>query len=161
MNTHEIFGAIIWLIIVYGAGWIGSQSQPDLRYNEEVSVPTWNPSASILRVVWLVVYLLMAAAAWLVWRQHGLVNSLVPLGLFVAQLLLHALWPWLIYGFRRIDLALIDMIAAWVILLVAIIAFWIQLPLAGALLLPVLAWVSFDLALNYTTWQMNRTKAAA
>jgi tryptophan-rich sensory protein len=41
------------------------------------------------------------------------------------------------------------MIAALVVL------FWRQRPLAGVLLLPYLAWVTFAAALNFAIWRMN------
>jgi tryptophan-rich sensory protein len=34
-------------------------------------------------------------------------------------------------------------------------AFWSVRPLAGALLVPYVAWVTFAAALNFRIWQMN------
>ncbi|MEO7064883.1 MAG: tryptophan-rich sensory protein, partial [Dokdonella sp.] len=36
-----------------------------------------------------------------------------------------------------------------------LIGFWRVRPMAGALLVPYLGWVSFASALNFTVWQMN------
>jgi len=50
-------------------------------------------------------------------------------------------------------------VAAWLVLwgLIALTcaAFWSIRPLAGALLLPYLAWVAFASCLNWTLWQTN------
>lgn len=151
----EIIGAVGWLVLTFAAAALGARFLPDEWYRR-LNKPAWNPPSSIFAPVWTILYLLMAAAAWLVWRRHGLGGALVPLILFVAQLLLNAGWTWLFFGRHRIRGALIDIAILWVAILTTLISFWRLEPLAGILLLPYLAWVSFAAVLNWTIWQMNR-----
>jgi tryptophan-rich sensory protein len=43
----------------------------------------------------------------------------------------------------------------WLAILSTLIAFWMLQPLAGILLAPYLAWVSFATLLNWAIWRMN------
>jgi benzodiazapine receptor len=151
----EIIGAVGWLVLTFTAAALGAKFLPDEWY-AQLKKPTWNPPNSIFAPVWTTLYLLMAAAAWLVWRRYGLGGALVPLILFVAQLLLNAAWTWLFFGLHRIRGALIDIVILWVMIL-ATLSFFLKLSLlAGILLMPYLAWVSFAAALNWTIWRINR-----
>jgi len=47
-----------------------------------------------------------------------------------------------------------------VAILATLAAFWAVRPLAGWLLVPYLAWVSFASALNGAVWRLNREGAA-
>jgi benzodiazapine receptor len=151
----EIIGAVGWLVLTFTAAALGAKFLPDEWY-AQLKKPTWNPPNSIFAPVWTTLYLLMAAAAWLVWRRYGLGGALVPLILFVVQLLLNAAWTWLFFGLHRIRGALIDIVILWVMIL-ATLSFFLKLSLlAGILLMPYLAWVSFAAALNWTIWRINR-----
>ena len=97
----------------------------------------------------------MGIAAWLVWRADGFREARGALTLFLVQLALNALWSWLFFGWHRGALAFADILLLWVLIIVALIAFWRVRVLAGALLVPYLLWVSFASALNYTVWQLN------
>ena len=46
--------------------------------------------------------------------------------------------------------------ALWLALLATVVAFWKVRPLAGALLVPYLAWVTFASALNFAICRLNR-----
>jgi tryptophan-rich sensory protein len=50
---------------------------------------------------------------------------------------------------------LADIVLLWTLILATLIAFWRIRPLAGALMVPYLLWVSFAVALNYSIWQLN------
>ncbi len=153
-TTVSIIGAVGWLVLTFGTAAIGSRFLPDEWYRK-LNKPGWNPPNSIFAPVWTLLYFLMATAAWLVWRRYGISAVLVPLSLFVLQLLLNAAWSWLFFGRHQIHNALIDIGALWILILVTLISFWRLDMLAGILLLPYLAWVSFAMILNWAIWQKN------
>jgi len=154
--AQEVFGAIGWLGLTFGAAWLGSRFLPDEWY-KHLSKPSWNPPNSIFAPVWTVLYVLMAIAAWWIWRRYGIVGALFPLILFVFQLMLNAAWSWLFFGRHRLDLALLDIIVLWIAILITLTSFWGLEVFAGVLLIPYLVWVSFATILNWTIWQMNRS----
>jgi benzodiazapine receptor len=154
-TTVAIIGAAGWLVFTFAAAALGARFLPDEWYRR-LNKPTWNPPNSIFAPVWTILYLMMAAAAWLVWWRHGIGGALISLLLFVAQLLLNAAWTWLFFGRHQIRGALIDIVILWLTILATLISFWKLEPVAGMLLLPYLAWVSFATVLNWTIWQMNR-----
>jgi len=43
----------------------------------------------------------------------------------------------------------------WLLVVATAVSFWRISPLAGALLIPYLLWVSFAAALNLSIWQLN------
>jgi len=157
-TTVAIIGAMGWLVLTFGAAALGARSRPD-EWHRRLKKPSWNPPNWIFAPVWTLLYLLMAAAAWLVWRRYGFGDAAVALGLFVLQLALNSAWTWLLFGRHAIRGAFIDILVLWVMILTTLILFWSLEPLAGILLLPYLAWVSFATALNGTIWRMNREGA--
>jgi tryptophan-rich sensory protein len=154
-TIDSILGAIGWLALTFSAAWLGSRFLPDEWY-KNLKKPGWNPPNKIFAPVWSALYLFMAAAAWLVWRSYGFSLALFPLVLFVIQLLLNSAWTWTFFGLHRPGTALADIIVLWVLILITLTLFWQFEPLAGALLLPYLAWVSFATYLNLTIWRLNR-----
>ena len=75
--------------------------------------------------------------------------------LFLLQLLFNALWSPLFFGLHLPGLAFVDMVLLWLALLATVVAFWKAHRLAGAMLLPYLAWVTFAGALNFAIWRLN------
>jgi len=78
-----------------------------------------------------------------------------PLGLFLGQLALNALWSYLFFGLQSPGLALLGIIALWLAILVTLMAFWGSHSAASPLLLPYLLWVSFATYLNFQLWRLN------
>jgi tryptophan-rich sensory protein len=97
----------------------------------------------------------MAIAAWLVWRHGGFRANRAALSLFIVQLALNALWSWLFFAWHRGAWAFADIVVLWGLIVATLVSFWRVRPLAGALLIPYLLWVSFATALNYSVWQLN------
>lgn len=118
--------------------------------------PAWAPSPGVFGPVWTVLYILMAVAAWLVWRREGPAAARVPLALYGIQLALNALWTWLFFRWRLGGWALAEIIVLWLVLLLTVFRFWRVRAAAGALLLPYWAWVTFATALTAATWQRNQ-----
>ena len=70
-------------------------------------------------------------------------------------MVLNFAWSLIFFGMHRIGAALIDILALVALILAATIAFWRRDALAGALMIPYLAWVSFATVLNYSLWRLN------
>jgi len=151
---RPILGLVVWVFAVLAAGWIGSQFSPGEWYASLVK-PAWTPPNAVFAPVWTVLYLLMAVAAWLVWREAGFSGATMPLALFIAQLLLNALWSYLFFGIHQPMLALIDIVVLWIAILATTAGFWTVKPAAGALLVPYLCWVGFATVLNFQLWRLN------
>ncbi len=147
-------GLGFWLAITFAAAAIGSRFQPGEWYAGLVK-PGLTPPAWVFAPVWTLLYAMMSLAAWLVWREHGLVKALRPLGLFLGQLALNVLWSYLFFGLHRPGLAFLDIVALWLGILATLVAFWRAYPAAGLLMLPYLLWVSLAAYLNFQFWRLN------
>ena len=97
----------------------------------------------------------MAVAAWLVWSAGGFRRRGLALTLFLVQLAVNALWTWLFFVWRMGALAFVEIVLLWALILGTAIAFRRVRPLAAALLLPYLAWVTFAAALTWAIWKRN------
>ena len=104
--------------------------------------------------VWTTLYLLMAVAAWLVWRSDDR-RRRTALGLFAVQLVLNAVWSPLFFGARLPGWALAEIALLWLAVAVTTSWFWSIDRRAGALLVPYLAWVSFAAVLNAEIVRLN------
>lgn len=153
-KRQTIIGFALWVALPFLAAAVGSRYMPGPWY-ETLAKPAWNPPNWIFAPVWTALYAMMGAAAGLVWRARGLRSGALPLGLFVAQLIANAAWTWLFFGIRAPGLAFADIIALWILIVLTLISFWRTRPLAGALLVPYILWVSFAAALNLRLWQLN------
>ncbi len=143
-----------WLALCFGAAAMGAFFMPGQWY-ADLRKPSWNPPAWIFGPVWTVLYTVMAIAAWLAWRRGGFARQGRALSLFLLQLLFNAAWSPLFFGLHHPALAFVDIVLLWLALLNTAVAFWKVHRLAGALLLPYLAWVSFATALNLALWRLN------
>ena len=152
----QILGLLAWLALVGAAAALGSIASVQApEFYRELIRPDWSPPAWLFGPVWTALYLMMAIAAWLVWRERGAHHARGALTLFLAQLALNALWSWLYFAWRQGLWSFVDILALLALILATTLAFWRIRPLAGALLLPYLAWVSFAAVLNFTTWRLN------
>ena len=97
-------------------------------------------------------YLMMAVAAWLVWKRDAWHR---PLWIYFTQLALNAAWTPVFFGARDIGWALAVILALWTAILVTLLAFLRVSRAAGWMLVPYLAWVSFAAFFNFTLWWMN------
>lgn len=152
----SLLGLAGFLALTFVAGALGAfASQDAAAFYATLDRPAWAPPAGVFGPVWTALYLAMAIAAWLVWRARGFAGAAGALTLFCAQLAANALWSFLFFAWHRGGLALADVALLWVLVLATCLAFWRVHRLAGALLLPYLAWITFAAALNYAVWQRN------
>lgn len=155
-KRKQIFSLLAWLIVSFIAAAIGgAASVEEGSFYTKLLRPDWAPPPTIFGPVWTVLYTLMGISAWLVWRVGGFRAARLELSFFLVQLVFNALWSWLFFGWHNGALAFADILLLWVLIVATLISFWRIRPLAGALLVPYLLWVSFASALNYSVWRLN------
>jgi tryptophan-rich sensory protein len=155
-KQKQIADLVGWLVVAFIAAAIGAAASIHAgSFYTQLVRPGWAPPPSIFGPVWTVLYALMGIAAWLVWRVGGFRAASSALTLFLVQLAFNALWSWLFFGWHLGALAFTDILVLWALIVATVILFWRIRPLAGALLVPYLLWVSFATALNYSVWQLN------
>jgi tryptophan-rich sensory protein len=101
-------------------------------------------------------YVLMGIAAGIVWSK-GFYHKWVKTALyhFGFQLLLSGAWFLLFFGLQKPLLALLNIIALFILLLFTIKWFKVVNNTAAYLLLPYAIWVLFAIALNFEIWRLN------
>jgi translocator protein len=155
-RLRAAFALAGWLVLSFAAAAIGGIATADAgSFYQQLDQPSWAPPAFLFGPVWSVLYLLMGIAAWLVWKERGFRGARVALGLYLLQLCLNALWSWIFFAWRDAGLAFAEILLLWTLIVATLAAFWRIRPLAGALLLPYLAWVTYAAALTYALWQLN------
>lgn len=152
----QLLGLLGWVLVTAAAALAGAVASVDAReFFGALQRPYWAPPAWIFGPVWTVLYLLMAVAAWLVWRNEGWRGAPVALTLYLVQLVFNALWSWLFFEWHLGGLALLDLVLLWLLVAATTVAFWRRHIVAGLMLVPYLAWVTFAGFLNHSLWQMN------
>lgn len=155
MSLRDGLGLAVALALVALAAGFGSRFRPGAWYRA-LDKPAWTPPNGIFAPVWTLLYAAMAVAAWEAWRASAGASAAFGLALWAAQLAANAAWSWLFFGRRRIGAALLDILMLAALIAATAAAFFRASTLAGALMLPYLAWVLFASALNLSLWRRNR-----
>lgn len=118
--------------------------------------PAFNPPDWIFGPVWTALYIAMGAAAYLVWR-YGAERQVVRAGLvwFVVQLIANGAWSLIFFGMQNPGLAFAEILVLLGLIIWTTRLFWSQSKIAGALMVPYIAWVGFATILNFSIWRLN------
>ncbi|TIC85124.1 tryptophan-rich sensory protein [Nocardioides sp. GY 10113] len=134
---------LVAVAVVAGLGGLAASSATDTY--AALELPPYAPPSWLFGPAWTVLYVLMAVAAWRTWRVAGLDRAQVAYG---VQLLLNLAWTPLFFSADRYAVALAEILVLWCALAVTLVLCWRRDRVAGWLLVPYLAWVTFATALN-------------
>ena len=128
----------------------------------EPSIPTWYahlvhpaiaPPNWVFAPVWTTLYVLMAVAAWRVWRVTG--SRAKEMAAYGVQLALNFTWSAIFFAAHQIGLAMIEIALLVLAILVTALLFARRDWLAGLLFLPYLGWTGFAAVLTHAFWLLN------
>jgi tryptophan-rich sensory protein len=146
---------LLFILVTVAVGAAGSIfTQPNIpTWYMHLNHPSITPPNWVFGPVWTTLYALMAVAAWRVWRITGLKS--VELLAWGLQLALNLAWSVIFFGLHRIGAALVEILLLDLAILTTLLLFWRRDAIAGALLLPYLAWNGFATLLTWRFWQLN------
>jgi len=128
----------------------------------EPSIPTWYanlvhpaiaPPNWVFAPVWTTLYVMMAVAAWRVWRISGTRSK--EMAAYGVQLALNFAWSAIFFAAHQIGLAMIEIALLVLAILVTAILFFRRDRLAVLMFLPYLGWTSFAAILTHAFWVLN------
>jgi translocator protein len=157
-TARQVIGLVVSVALCLGCAGIGSLlTLPSIStWYTTIRKPTWNPPNWLFGPVWTLLYLSMAVAAWLVWRQSETHSVGFALTLFAIQLALNLAWSAIFFHYHQIGAAVVDVVVLWIFILATTLAFSKIALAASWLMVPYLAWVTFASILNATVWRLNR-----
>jgi len=158
MGAKDIIKLVVAIVACQCAGLIGSIfTTPNIpTWYAALEKPFFTPPSWLFAPAWITLYLLMAIAAFLVWRKGlGEEGVKCALTVFLVQLVLNALWSVVFFGLQSPLYGMVVILVLWIVILMTIIRFFKLSTAAGALLLPYILWVSFASALNISIWVLN------
>ncbi|MDP3409852.1 TspO/MBR family protein [Bosea sp. (in: a-proteobacteria)] len=154
MTLTDGLGLAGFVVACVVAASSGAIFKPGAWY-EGLAKPWWRPPNWLFPPAWTLLYCMIAASGWLVWRKAGFAGAGLALTVYGLQLVLNAMWSGMFFGLRRMDLAFVNVSALWLSILALVVLFAPIDSLAAWLLVPYLVWVSFAACLNFTVWRMN------
>lgn len=161
MNKNNKFNLLSFLfflllpLFVGGLSALLSMSSETAQIYQTLKRPPLSPPGWLFPVVWIILYLLMGAASYLIFTSS---SSRKDSALFDygVQLFVNFFWPILFFQFSAYLAAFVWIIFLWVLIFHLIEQFTSINRVAGWLLIPYLTWVTFAGYLNFSIYLLNK-----
>uniref|UniRef100_B0T379 TspO and MBR like protein n=1 Tax=Caulobacter sp. (strain K31) TaxID=366602 RepID=B0T379_CAUSK len=149
-------GVSIAIALAVGAiGGLVTASSVDTWY-AGLNKPAFNPPNAVFAPVWTTLYVVMALAAWRVWRAEPAgARRRSAMILYAVQLTLNLAWSLIFFGLRQPAVALAEVVVLLIAILATTAAFWRIDRTASLMMLPYAAWTVFASALTLEIWRLN------
>lgn len=151
---YAVLAVPIIVLVGSAVGYLSNSGFGNAWY-APLQKPSFQPPGWAFGVTWTVLYALMGIALAMVLGAPRSVPRRGGLILFFLQLALNYSWSPAFFGAGAIDWGFLIILAMNVLVTMTIISFWRVKPLAGALLLPYLAWLCLATMLNWETGRLN------
>ncbi|HEY2145505.1 MAG TPA: TspO/MBR family protein [Steroidobacteraceae bacterium] len=151
---------LLFVVLALGAGAVAYRFSPfgsreAAHWYDMLAKADWLPPRNWLVPVWGTIYVLMAVAAWIVWRERYHRNRTTAIIAYGVQLLLNALWAPLFFGLRNIGLGLFEIVALWVAVGWTLREFVRVRFAAGLMIVPYFLWMTACVAMAFSLWKLN------
>lgn len=156
-RTAEIIGLVLFLAFCLGIGALGAAvtASSVTTWYADLNKPPFTPPNEVFGPVWTVLYVMMATAAWRVWRVADRETAQGPLTMFALQLALNLGWSVAFFGLERTGSAVAVIVVLELAVIATAFAFRPIDRLAALLMVPYALWVGFAAVLNIAIWRLN------
>ena len=157
MQTKNRLSLIIWILGLIAIGVvIGSVTKPNIStWYSTLNRSTLTPPSYVFPIAWTILYGMIGACGWLIWRNKAFPKLSVIKTLYVTQLILNWSWTPLFFhyhltGFSLVVLGLMDILVGALIWLT-----YRNMRAVSLLMIPYLLWILFASYLNFYIWQYS------
>ena len=126
----------------------------DNEFYKNLKKPNFTPPSTIFKLVWPVLYILMAISLFLILISSSSLKTIAVL-VFVFQLFLNILWSPVFFILGKIRLALLISILLTISVLFMMFIFYEISILACFLQIPYFLWLCFATVLNWSFVKLN------
>ena len=133
----------------------GQAGGPDSLWFQSLEKPSIYPPPATFGIVWTILYVMIGLSLALICAAWGARGRVAALVVFAVHFALNLAWTPVFFGAQMLTGGLVVIVAVVVTLSVVTRLFWKIRPLAGALLLPYLAWELFAAVLNWRFLVLN------
>jgi len=165
MQTTELTsGRQTWIqtrsLLVFAAAtalvaWLGSMAtreSVDSQWFESLQKPVFYPPSQVFGIVWTILYVMIAIAGWLAWRNGGGLSTLRP---WALQLVLNLGWTIVFFALQEPSWAMVVIVALFTAAVWSAVEMWAVSRGAAWLFVPYLAWIAFAGVLNGAIVALN------
>ncbi len=146
-----------WIILTESVGLVAGFLTRNAVTSFQASVvqPPLYPPGILFPIVWALLYGLMGLGASRIYLAPESSDRTKSIRLFLVQLGVNFLWPFLFFEVQAFGLALVWLLILWGLILWMIRSFYRVEQKAALLQIPYLLWVSFAAYLNLGVWLLN------
>ena len=146
-----IIAILLPLTVGFVAGKLTSQSMDLYKSFER---PAFFPPPWVFPVVWTILYILMGIASYLAWsRSSSKEEGRRAIFFYLIQLFFNFIWSFIFFNGRLYGLAFIDLIVLLTFVIITTVKFCKIDKVAGALMIPYIAWLLYAGFLNFYVWK--------
>ena len=155
MKKKEIYGYLIGILVPEVVGLFSQLfSGAGTDFYDTLNQPAFSPPGWVFPVVWTLLYALMGAASYRIYRSDSPCRT-GALALYGAQLAVNFLWPMVFFRLEAIGAAVAVLVVLNILIFLTILQFAKIDRTAAWMMLPYLLWSLFALYLNLGVFALN------
>ena len=154
-NFQKYFSLLFLLAFSFGASaWGGfvTSIYKEPWYSTLIK-PEFNPPDLIFPTIWIILYVSMAFAVWLIWINPKKSEKIIYI--YFVHLLVNASWSVVFFALHQIFLALVVVVIIVLLVLWLIKLYYPINKISAFLMVPYLAWLLFAFVLNLNILLLN------
>ncbi len=151
------FSLVLWIVGLIGIGSIiGALTKPEISawYSTLTRSPLTPPNY-VFPIAWIILYGIIGACGWLIWRPQAFPKLSIIKTLYVTQLILNWSWTPLFFGFHLTGLSLVVLGLMDILVGALIFIAYPKIRAVSLLMLPYLFWILFASYLSFYIWRCN------
>ncbi len=156
-RSKNYISLILWILALIFIGFsIGYLTKPEIStWYSALNRSSLTPPNYVFPIAWTILYGIIGACGWLLWRPQAFSKLSVIKTLYVTQLILNWSWTPLFFHYHLSGLSLVVLGAMDILVGTIILSAYRKIRAVSLLMLPYLLWILFASYLNFYIWQYN------